>query len=73
MLTGNLVFSGRSQKEIIRKNQECVIPYPPSLWSRISPEAKSLTMQLLERDPNFRPSAAQALEHKWFSMMLESE
>jgi serine/threonine protein kinase len=30
------------------------------------PQAKDLCMRMLEFDPNKRPEAAEALQHKWF-------
>jgi serine/threonine protein kinase len=32
-LTGKFVFSGKNYKEILLKNKECAVPYPPQYWS----------------------------------------
>jgi serine/threonine protein kinase len=41
-LTGKFVFSGKNYKEILLKNKECHVPYPPQYWKNISSEAKDL-------------------------------
>jgi len=37
-----------------------------TLWLSASPEARSLVLGLLERDPAQRLTASQALQHPWF-------
>ncbi len=32
LLTGKFVFSGKNYKEILIKNRECIVPYPPQYW-----------------------------------------
>ena len=54
------------------KNRNCEVSFPPKYWDNISPEALQLTKSLLEREPEQRLSASQALEHVWFSNILES-
>ena len=61
MVTGKHLFAGINNKETIKKNMECQIPYPPSSWGHLSPELKNLTMQLLEREPKNRVTASGAL------------
>ena len=31
-LTGKFVFSGRNYKEILLKNKDCIVPFPPQYW-----------------------------------------
>lgn len=39
----------------------------PDVWNAISPEAKDLTMQLLDVDPNRRMTIEEALRHPWIA------
>ena len=73
MVTGKSVFQASNGREVIKKNTECEISYPPADWGQLSPELKKLTMQLLERDPKNRLSAKQALEHKWFEIEFNEQ
>lgn len=43
-----------------------IYSFPNQKWSIISAEAKDLIEKLLALDPEQRPSASQALSHKWF-------
>lgn len=42
LLTGKFVFSGKNYKEILIKNKECIVPYPPQYWCNLSPDSKDL-------------------------------
>ena len=53
---------------IIKKNTECIIPFQPMSWDRLTPEAKQLTQRLLAKSPNERISAEEALQHEWFKL-----
>jgi len=33
LLTGKFVFSGKNIKEILFKNRDCIVPFPPQYWS----------------------------------------
>lgn len=37
------------------------------MWTGVSGEAKDLVHQLLQRDPEARPSAQECLHHPWLS------
>lgn len=67
-LTGKFVFSGKNYKEILNKNTECIVPYPPQYWAKLSPEARDLAQGMLQKDPSSRLSAVEALQHPWFSL-----
>jgi serine/threonine protein kinase len=47
---------------------ECDITFEDSVWNRISNEGKDLTKKLVERDPELRISAKEALSHPWFTL-----
>merc|ERR1719272_2303785 len=42
------------------------VEFPRDIFANVSPEAKDLCQNLLEKDPEKRFSAKQALEHTWF-------
>lgn len=41
-------------------------PYVDDHWKKVGEKAKDLLKKLLEKDPNRRLSAADALNHPWF-------
>jgi serine/threonine protein kinase len=56
-LTGKFVFSGKNYREILLKNKECLVPFPPQYWTNLTHEAKDLVKKMLEKDPKNRFSA----------------
>ena len=65
LLSGNLPFMGRSQKELFRKIVAGKYDFEDDEWNEISPEAKDLVQQLLVLDPSKRITAADAVRHEW--------
>lgn len=67
MLVGTYPFRSKQSKEfeIIEQIQNAPIPYPESKWSSISPNAKSFVKGLLNKDPQKRMTAKEALAHEW--------
>jgi calcium-dependent protein kinase len=45
--------------------QKGEIEYPSSVWGEVSPQARDLAQQLTRRAATRRPSAAEALQHRW--------
>jgi len=56
-LTGKFVFSGRNYKEILLKNKDCIVPFPPQYWQNLTHDAKDLVKRMLDKDPSARFSA----------------
>ena len=69
-MTGKFVFSGKNYKEILHKNRECIVPYPPQYWDKLSLEAKNLVQQMLAKNPQNRITAFEALSHPWFGFHI---
>ena len=46
------------------------VTFPSPAWDKISPEAKRFVRKLMDRDPDKRPSAAEAMEDPWVNTEL---
>lgn len=62
--TGELAFSGHHAQTIFASIQSD--EYKPELPPHFSKPAKNLFKSLHEKNPQDRPSTAEALEHEWF-------
>lgn len=65
LLSGNLPFMGRSQKELFRKIVIGKYQFQDDSWSDVSNDARDLVEKLLVTDPDKRLSALECLEHPW--------
>lgn len=65
LLSGNLPFMGRSQKELFRKIVSGKFEFDEDDWCDVSADAKDLVKKLLVLDPDDRLTSAEALKHKW--------
>lgn len=69
LLCGYPPFSGATEAEIMNTVQHGGdVDFPDEDWSHISREAIDLIRQLLDRSPDRRPTAVQALAHPWFQV-----
>lgn len=68
MLCGYPPFEGDNNKEIFKNVLKQKLEFDPEDWSAISAEAKDLIAKMLVKDPAQRISAADALNHTWFSI-----
>lgn len=65
LLSGNLPFMGRSQKELFRKIVAGRFEFKEQDWANVSDDAKDLVEKMLVLDPDQRISATAALRHRW--------
>jgi len=65
LLSGNLPFMGRSQKELFRKIVAGKYEFKEDDWEGVSDDAKDLVRRLLVLDPDKRMTATQAVRHRW--------
>jgi serine/threonine protein kinase len=65
LLSGNLPFMGRSQKELFRKIVAGTFDFDDEEWVDISDDAKDLVRKLLIMNPDERITANDAVRHKW--------
>jgi serine/threonine protein kinase len=64
LLSGNLPFMGRSQKDLFRKIVSGKYEFDED-WTDVSDDAKDLVSKLLVLDPDVRWTADKALRHPW--------
>lgn len=48
------------------------VKFSGSVWRQISPQAKDLIRQMLQPDPEHRPSASELLSHPWLAATAPS-
>ena len=72
LLTSKFVFNAKEYSEILRRNKACKISWPSALWNKLSPEAMDICKKMLQKSPNDRISAADAVEHPWFKQYTSS-
>mmetsp|Transcript_10330 Transcript_10330/g.17298 ORF Transcript_10330/g.17298 Transcript_10330/m.17298 type:complete len:410 (+) Transcript_10330:102-1331(+) len=63
LICGKLPFDGDDHNEIIRSTIQADLKVNPSVWSKLSEEAKALIQCLLNKDPRERITARDALKH----------
>ena len=66
-------FDGDNDNDILRKVMRCKFNFPEEEWKGISNEAKDLLKKLLFKWPKRRPTAEEALQHSWFSVLNEGQ
>jgi calcium-dependent protein kinase len=70
LLCGQYPFNGNSDKEIFDNILHSNIKFNSFIWNNISSNAKSFVKLCLEKNPDKRPSAVKALDHPWFTNVL---
>eukprot|EP00307_Rebecca_sp_RCC1486_P006600 CAMPEP_0119413524 /NCGR_PEP_ID=MMETSP1335-20130426/5582_1 /TAXON_ID=259385 /ORGANISM="Chrysoculter rhomboideus, Strain RCC1486" /LENGTH=420 /DNA_ID=CAMNT_0007438323 /DNA_START=83 /DNA_END=1342 /DNA_ORIENTATION=+ len=67
LLSGRLPFDGANDTEVCHNTVHGSVKFFSPYWDSISNEAKSFVSALLQRRPEKRLTAVQALKHPWFS------
>jgi len=73
LLSGRAPFSGETDEEIINKIKIGTYDLKRSPWNTISKEAISLIQGLLQKDPNQRLTAEEALNSPWFKNLKKKQ
>jgi serine/threonine protein kinase len=73
MLGGYHPFESDHDYLLFKKIQEGSFEFHPEMWEEISPDAKSLIMRLLTKDPKARITAVEALKHPWMTRKASSK
>jgi len=71
MLTQKSPFDGRSFKEILQKNKNCQVDFESSSL-KVNPAARDLLMRMLDKNPETRITARDALKHPFFVEIEEA-
>ena len=56
----------RGERELYRLIEKQPLEFDPQWWGGVGSDAQAMVSQLLNKDPDARPSAAQCLGHRWF-------
>jgi len=70
LLCGYPPFYGDSDTQIFESVRVGKFDFPSPEWDDISDSAKEFVISLLQKNPSSRPTAAQALTHKWLQEQL---
>ena len=70
MLCGDPPFTGDSNNEIFKKIVKAELKFNSYKWKNISDEAKDFVKLCLNKNASQRPSASEALDHKWFKSVI---
>jgi calcium-dependent protein kinase len=72
VLSGKAPFYGKTDPEIYARVKEGKFEFSAPSWKQVSVDAKDFIQQLLTVDAKKRPSAQEALSHKWIRMSKET-
>lgn len=70
LLCGRAPFPGRDANEVLKRNMRCQLA--PGALDDVSPLARELILGLLQKHPERRLSAEEALRHSWFHRPREA-
>lgn len=65
MLSGQFPFCGDNDEEYYKNVVEQALEFPDSEWGTVSPDAIDFIRDLLDKNPETRKTAEDALGHKW--------
>jgi serine/threonine protein kinase/Ca2+-binding EF-hand superfamily protein len=73
LLCGKLPFDGDDHNEIIRSTIQADLKVNPSIWNRLTEDAKNMITSLLNKDPKERITAREALKHPFIVNTLMTQ
>lgn len=65
LLCGYLPFKAQETSDLIRQCTRANVRFESEFWDKVSDDAKAFIKALIQPDPAQRPTAEQALKHKW--------
>lgn len=68
LLSGNLPFRGRTQKELFKNIMKGDFEFNPKEWEGVSEDAKDFVTKMIVRNPDDRITARKALLHPWLTV-----
>ena len=72
LLSGKPPFNGSTDKEIFNSILNSDVKFDAPIWNNVSSNAKSFVRLCLEKNRAKRPSAIKALDHPWFTYILNA-
>ena len=72
LLCGKPPFNGNTDQEIFDKILNSEVKFDLPLWNNVSNNAKNFVKLCLEKNRTKRPSAIKALDHPWFTNVLNA-
>jgi calcium-dependent protein kinase len=73
VLSGMPPFNGSTDQEIMKKVKIGKFTFADPVWNNVSESGKDFITQLLTKDPDQRPSAAQSLNHPWIQEATQQQ
>merc|ERR1719253_828228 len=71
LLCGRPPFGGRDEETILKNVKKAEVNFDRKEWDSAQKATKAFVQLLMNRDPNERPTASDALAHSWFKTMIE--
>ena len=72
LLSGSRPFHGETNAEILRDVKRGSFAFEEFCFNKVSANAKDFIIACLQKYPSSRPTAQEALSHKWFNMLKKS-
>ena len=72
LLCGKPPFNGSTDKEIFNSILNSEVKFDNPIWNNVSNNAKSFVKLCLEKNRTKRPNAYKALDHPWFTNVLNA-
>lgn len=66
LITGKFLFHSNNVKDLLTLNRDCDLTHVPSHIKDLSNLGRDVLMKMIEKNPDKRLSAKQALQHPWF-------
>lgn len=71
MCSGYVPFGGNDTKQTLTYVKRGIFDFKLPSFDKISQSCKDLIRLMMKFDPKNRPTAAEALQHKWFQERLQ--
>ncbi|OMJ84300.1 hypothetical protein SteCoe_14583 [Stentor coeruleus] len=72
LLSGKMPFYGWDREDLLRQICHSQVTFPDKSWAGVSDDAKDLILKLMNKIPECRLTAEEALHHKWFNNYRKS-
>lgn len=73
MLSGQPPFAGKRDEEVLAKVKKASWTFNGTIWKSISDEAKDLIEKLMDKNPETRITALDALQHPWIKKYVSQK